>query len=139
MKAGEVVHRLGLAPHPEGGHFLETWRAAGPGRPAGTSILYLLAAGESARWHRLDADEVWHFHAGDPLELVVAAPGAPLEWTTLGPDLAAGHAPQAVVPAHAWQSAASLGAWTLVGCTMAPGFDPAGWELAPEGWTPEGG
>ena len=141
MDAEEVIERLGLAPHPEGGWYRETWRGrAGPeGRPVGTSILYLLAAGRPSRWHRIDADEIWGWHSGAALELSISPDGAAVERVVLGPDLAAGARPQAVVPAGAWQAAATLGAWTLVGCGVAPGYDPAGFELAPEGWRPGSG
>jgi predicted cupin superfamily sugar epimerase len=137
VDARQVIASLGLRPHPEGGWYAETWRASSDdgGRPAGTSIYFLLGADETSRWHRLDAPEVWHFHAGDPLELIVHD-GRTRSVHRLGADLAAGDQPQAVVPADAWQSARSLGAWTLVGCTMAPGFHPAGFELAPDGWRP---
>ena len=120
---------LDLSNHPEGGWFRETWRhdpGPGGGRGAGTAIYYLLAAGERSRRHRVDATEIWHFYAGDPLELVVGA-----ERHVLGADLAAGQRPQVVVPPHAWQSAVSLGAWTLVGCTVSPAFQMEGFELAP--------
>jgi uncharacterized protein len=122
MEADEVVEELGLVRHVEGGWFRETWREA-----AGTAIYYLLAAGEASRQHRVDKTEVWHFYAGDPLELTVA--GEPM---VLGADIGAGQRPQAVVPAGVWQSARPLGAWTLVGCTVAPAFDFAGFELAQE-------
>ena len=124
MVAGpdEVIAALGLAPHPEGGWFVETWR-----EPAGTAIYYLLAAGEESRRHRVDKTEVWHFYAGHALALRVGD-GA----CVLGADLAAGQRPQVVVPAGVWQSARPLGAWTLVGCTVSPAFDYAGFELAPE-------
>jgi predicted cupin superfamily sugar epimerase len=138
VDAAQVIESLGLQPHPEGGWFAETWQAeAGAGeRPAGTSIVFLLQAGEVSRWHRLDAPEVWHFHAGDPLELRIHDDGSDTT-NRLGSDIAAGERPQAVVPADAWQTAHSLGAWTLVGCTMAPGFSFDGFELAPEGWEPD--
>lgn len=130
---------LQLAPHPEGGHFRETFRdAAGvDGRTHSTAIYYLLAAGEHSHWHRVDAVEVWHFYAGDPLALRIAPPDGPVETITLGLDLAAGERPQAIVPAGAWQSAESLGAWTLIGCTVAPGFQFEGFEMAPPDWEPE--
>ena len=136
LAADEVVRLLGLAPHPEGGHYRETFRDAatvGAGRAASTAIYFLLRAGERSRWHRVDAAEVWHFYLGAPLALRVAAAG---ERTTLrlGAGLAAGERPQLVVPAGAWQSAASLGAWTLVGCTVAPGFEFSGFELAELGF-----
>jgi predicted cupin superfamily sugar epimerase len=138
MTAAAIVARLGLQPHPEGGHFRETWRdrpAAG-GRGVGTAIYYLLARGERSGWHRVDAAEIWHWYAGAPLALAIAPPGAPPATVTLGNDLAAGQAPQAVVPPGAWQSAESLGDWTLVGCTVSPAFEFAGFELAPPGWSP---
>jgi predicted cupin superfamily sugar epimerase len=139
----EIVEALGLAPHPEGGFYRETWRApAAPGeRGAGTAIYYLLAAGQVSRWHRVDAAEAWHHYAGAPLLLSVSADGAPAVTHRLGPDLAAGERPQHVVPAGAWQSArstASAPGWTLVGCTVSPAFRFEGFELAPEGWEPGG-
>jgi predicted cupin superfamily sugar epimerase len=135
--ADDLIATLGLRPHPEGGWYAETWRApCEPGeRPAGTSIYFLLRAGEVSHWHRLDAPEIWHFHAGSPLELRVHADGSTAAHR-LGADVAAGDRPQVLVPAGAWQTARSLGAWTLVGCTMAPGFTTEGWELAPDGWEP---
>lgn len=130
-----IVEELGLAPHPEGGHYRETWRdtPADGGRGSGTAIYYLLAAGEISAWHRVDAVEIWHFYAGEPLELAIRE-GADESVFTLSPDIAAGHVPQVVIPARAWQSARPLGAWTLVGCTVSPAFDFQGFEMAP----PEG-
>ncbi len=139
LTAADVIRLLALEPHPEGGHFRETFRDPRrvDGRAASTAIYFLLARGERSRWHRLDAAEVWHWHAGAPLTLELAAHDrGPVDRIALGPDLAAGQRPQAIVPERAWQAAASLGAWTLVGCTMAPGFEFAGFELAPEGWNP---
>jgi predicted cupin superfamily sugar epimerase len=138
MDAAEVIRLLGLAPHPEGGHYRETFRDPGAngGRGTSTAIYYLLAAGEASRWHRIDAVEVWHWYAGAPLALEISEGGHEIEMLTLGGDLTAGQRPQAVVPARAWQSARPLGPWTLVGCTVAPAFDFAGFELAPDGWTP---
>ena len=140
LSASDVISLLALQPHPEGGHFRETFRdarAVEGGRAASTAIYFLLARGERSHWHRVDAAELWHHYAGAPLALDIAAhKGAPVERTTLGPDLAAGQRPQAVVPSGAWQAAISLGDWTLVGCTVAPGFDFSGFELAPKGWTP---
>jgi predicted cupin superfamily sugar epimerase len=134
----EIIRLLGLKPHPEGGHFLETYRdAPRGGRAASTAIYYLLARGERSHWHRVDATEVWHYYAGSALRLEIAASdNGPIERVTLGPDIAGGAQPQAVVPANAWQAAESLGDWTLVGCTVAPGFEFAGFELAPKDWTP---
>lgn len=137
-----IIAALGLQPHPEGGHYFETWRApAAPGeRAAGTAIYYLLRHGERSHWHRVDATEVWHYYAGDPLELAIAAStgDAAPERRVLGPDLAAGQRPQLVVPAGDWQSAVTLGAWTLVGCTVSPAFRFEGFELAEPGWQPGG-
>jgi predicted cupin superfamily sugar epimerase len=138
MDAKAIIEHLRLAPHPEGGHYRETWRAAtAPGeRASGTAIYFLLQAGEVSRWHRVDADETWHFYAGSPLELTIADEEGALDRWVVGSDLPAGHRPQVVVPAHRWQTARSLGAWSLVGCTVAPGFEFSGFELAPEGWSP---
>jgi predicted cupin superfamily sugar epimerase len=138
MTPEEVIAALALRPHPEGGHYRQTWvAAAAPGeRPAGTAILYLLRRGERSHWHRvLDADEVWHFHAGAPLRLRLAeAAEGPARALRLGPDLAAGEAPQAVVPAGWWQAAEGTCDWTLVGCTVSPGFRFQAFELAPPGF-----
>lgn len=133
MTADEIIALLGLAPHPEGGHYRQTWEAgAGAGRPAGTCIYFLLREGERSHWHRVDAAEIWHFYAGAPLVLSTAADGAgPRKDHVLGPDLAAGARPQHVVPEHHWQAARSTGPWTLVGCTVSPGFRFDGFELAP--------
>ncbi|MEC9368045.1 MAG: cupin domain-containing protein [Pseudomonadota bacterium] len=138
LSAADVIRLLGLEPHPEGGHYRETFRDAdGPdGRARSTAIYFLLQAGDVSRWHRIDASEIWHWHAGAPLALDIRAEGTPRLRVTLGPDLAANQYPQAIVPRHAWQSARSLGDWTLVGCTVAPGFDFAHFELAPLGWEP---
>jgi uncharacterized protein len=136
--AQEVIRLLGLAPHPEGGHYRETFRDPRQidGRAASTAIYFLLAAGEVSRWHRVDAVEIWHWHAGAPLELSISADGKMVTIGRLGSNLAADERPQVVVPAGAWQSARSLGDWTLVGCTVAPGFEFARFEMAPPGWHP---
>jgi len=145
LSADEIVRLLDLEPHPEGGRFRETFRdtatvasGADSARAASTAIYFLLRAGEVSRWHRVDAAEVWHWYAGAPLALTLADAGGRRD-IRLGPDLAAGERPQAVVPAGAWQQAASLGDWTLVGCTVAPGFQFAGFELAPPGFEPGSG
>lgn len=139
LTAQDVVRLLDLKPHPEGGHFRETFRdpheVAGP-RPASTAIYFLLSRSERSHWHRIDAIEIWHWYAGAPLNLELAQPGGPIERLTLGCDLSAGEHPQAVVPAHAWQAAQTCGEWTLCGCTAAPGFDFKHFELAPRGWAP---
>jgi predicted cupin superfamily sugar epimerase len=134
-----VVTSLGMQPHPEGGWFVETWRApeAEGIRAAASAILYLLAAGDSSHWHRVDAAEIWQWSAGEPLELRIANAAGSVEVVTLGPDVVAGHRPQAVVPAGDWQAARPLGAWALVGCIVAPAFQYDGFELAPPGWEPE--
>lgn len=139
MNAADIIAALGLIPHPEGGYFRETYRHAPPqgGRGAKTAIYYLLRAGEVSRWHRVgDADEIWHFYAGAALKLEISPEGGTVAAHTLGPDIATGQRPQILVPRGHWQSARSLGAWTLVGCTVAPAFEFAGFEMAPEGWTP---
>ncbi|MCG8356840.1 MAG: cupin domain-containing protein [Kiloniellales bacterium] len=138
MDADQIIDRLALMPHPEGGHFRETYRhePADGGRGATTAIYYLLKAGEVSHWHRIDAVEIWHWYAGGPLVLSISENGHDAEALHLGPDLAQGQRPQAVVPAGAWQAAESLGAWSLVGCTVAPAFEFDGFELAPPDWRP---
>lgn len=138
MTAREVIRLLDLKPHPEGGHYAETFRdPAGPEwRGWSSAIYYLLDAGETSEWHRVDATEVWHWYAGAPLVLTISENGHDAKAVHLGPTLTAGQRPQIVVPAHAWQTATSLGAWTLVGCTVAPGFHFDGFELAPKDWRP---
>lgn len=140
--ADDVIAALGLQPHPEGGHFVETFRDRKPGgeRGAVTAIYFLLRSGEESRWHRVDAIEIWHWYAGAPLLLRIAEleGSRPMEHL-LGSNVIAGAMPQAVVPAHAWQSAKSLGDWTLVGCTVSPAFEFEGFEMAPDGWEPESG
>jgi predicted cupin superfamily sugar epimerase len=140
LSAAEVIALLDLKPHPEGGYFRETFRDAlqvSNSRTASTLIYFLLDRGQRSRWHRIDVVEVWHYYAGAPLELHVATQAAgPVTRSVLGADLAAGARPQVVIPAQAWQSAASLGAWTLAGCTVAPSFEFAGFETAREGWSP---
>jgi predicted cupin superfamily sugar epimerase len=134
----EIIERLGLEPHPEGGWFKETFRdeASPSGRAHGTAIYYLLKAGESSHWHRVDAAEIWHWYAGGPLSLQISANGQSPEPHRLGPNLADGERPQLIVPTGHWQAAEPLGVFTLVGCTVAPGFDFAGFEMAPKGWKP---
>jgi predicted cupin superfamily sugar epimerase len=136
--AAEIIARLDLKPHPEGGHYRETFRDSCPdadGRSRSTAIYFLLARGERSHWHRIDAVEVWHYYAGSALTLKIADDDG--QWSfTLGPDVAAGEQPQAIVPPGTWQSAESTGDWTLVGCTVAPGFDFAKFELAPKDWEP---
>lgn len=138
MTADEIIAALGLAPHPEGGHFRETFRDTSEvaGRAASTAIYFLLRAGEVSRWHTVDAVEIWHFYAGDGLEITIAETGRPRRVVTLGPDLAAGQQPQVVVPKDAWQMARPFGEYTLVGCTVAPGFTFDGFTLAPPGFEP---
>lgn len=136
-----IIAALGMKPHPEGGHYAETFRdAPDGGRGHSTAIYFLLRRGEKSAWHRVrDAAEVWHFHAGSPLRLDLAdSEGRNMRSLVLGSDLEAGERPQAVVPANWWQGAESLGEWTLVGCTVAPGFEFAAFELAKPGWEPVG-
>ena len=138
LGANEIIRLLKMKPHPEGGHYVETFRSEGEPRAASTAIYYLLQADEVSAWHRVDADEHWLWHAGGPLALTLSPPdGKGATPYQLGPDLRAGQRPQLTVPAQAWQTAESLGAWTLVSCIVAPGFDFAGFELAPEHWRPE--
>lgn len=139
LPARDIIALLDLHPHPEGGHYRETFRdprAGADGRSCGTAIYYLLEAGEVSEWHRVDAAEIWHFYAGAPLVLTISPNGHDAEARHLGPALAAGQRPQIVVPAGHWQCATSLGAWTLVGCTVAPGFTFEAFELAPVGFDP---
>jgi len=137
MTPAEIIEALQLEPHPEGGHYRETWRHDnGSNRGAGTSIYYLLQAGERSHWHRIDASETWHFYSGSPLELRTCGDRGPMVRRVLGPDLSAGERPQITVPPNEWQSASSLGEWTLVGCTVSPAFEFERFELAPEGWSP---
>lgn len=138
MTAAEVIDRLDLRPHPEGGHYAETYRdpATVAGRAASTAIYYLLQAGETSHWHRVDAAEIWHYYAGAPLLLSISQDGQHVDVHRLGADLGSGERPQVVVPADAWQSARTSGHWTLVGCTVAPGFVFDGFELAPAHWRP---
>lgn len=138
--AESVIVALGLAPHPEGGWYAEVYRspAAPGGRGALSTIYYLLGAGERSHWHRIDATEVWHHYDGDALELSSWAEGAELEVVRLGSAIDRGEQPQAVVPPRIWQAATPLGAWSLVGCTVAPAFEFAGFELASPDWAPPG-
>ena len=139
LSAAEIVKLLGLQPHPEGGHFRETFRdmRVVDGRSASTLIYFLLAKGERSHWHRVDAAEVWHFYAGAPLELHYASSDkTPPASITLGNDLELGQQPQFVIPQGNWQAAETLGEWTLVGCTVAPGFEFSGFELAKKDWSP---
>ena len=150
LTAVEIIRLLDLKPHPEGGHYRQTFRDSltyaspqtgedrvGTARAASTAIYFLLARGERSHWHRVDAVEIWHWHAGAPLEFEIAAASGPRERIMLGNDLVAGERPQGIVPAHAWQAARSLGDWTLVGCTVAPGFEFATFELASPDWEPK--
>jgi len=140
LSAAEMMRLLDLEPHPEGGHYRQTFRdprTVDGARAASTAIYFLLARGERSHWHKVDAVEIWHYYAGSPLKLEIAADAkGPVEYIRLGADLAAGERPEAIVPAHTWQAAQSLGEWTLVGCTVAPGFDFKGFELAPKDWAP---
>ncbi|GAB5378390.1 MAG: cupin domain-containing protein [Acuticoccus sp.] len=137
MSAQAIIEALGLKPHPEGGFFAETFRdQPGDGRGHSTAIYFLLRAGDVSAWHRVDAAEIWHHYAGAPLSLTISADGRTEETHRLGPDILAGERPQVAVPRDVWQTARSLGEWTLVGCTVAPAFEFAGFEMAPPGWQP---
>jgi uncharacterized protein len=137
-EAADIIARLDLKPHPEGGHYRETFRDECPdadGRSRSTAIYFLLARGERSHWHRIDAVEIWHYYAGAPLTLRIAD-GDGRRNVTLGTNLSSGEQPQAIVPPFAWQAAESNGDWTLIGCTVAPGFEFSKFELAPKDWEP---
>ncbi|MBJ7486052.1 cupin domain-containing protein [Brevundimonas sp.] len=137
LTAPEIIALLDLKPHPEGGHYRETFRDPREvdGRSVGTAIYFLLGEGEQSHWHCVDAAELWHFYLGAPLELEIAD-AAGRRTVMLGPEVTAGQRPQAVVPTGAWQAARTTGDWTLCGCTVAPGFEFDGFDLAPAGWSP---
>lgn len=131
MTGAEMIERLDLRPHPEGGHFRQTWIAEGEGRPSGTCIYFLLQSGETSHWHRVDATEIWHFYEGAPLSLSLSeTDNGPSQDRLLGTDLDADHSPQIIVPPNWWQTARSTGDWTLAGCTVSPAFQFDGFELA---------
>ncbi len=137
--AEEIARMLDMAPHPEGGFYVETFRderTDETGRALSTAIYFLLPDGVVSAWHRVDAVEIWHWYAGAPLILSLCPDGRAVHGIELGTDVAAGQRPQGVVPRGCWQSARSLGAWTLVGCTVAPGFEFSGFEMAPDGAEP---
>jgi predicted cupin superfamily sugar epimerase len=136
--AQDIIRTLDLARHPEGGWYRQTFAdTAGPdGRAHSTAIFYMLEGGDRSHWHHVDAIEIWHYYAGAPLELRLSGDGRAIRTLTLGPDILAGQTPQGIVAKHEWQSARSLGNWTLVGCTVAPGFDFSGFVMAEPGWEP---
>ncbi len=133
----DIIRTLNLIRHPEGGWYAEMHRIASPEghRSPGTAIYYALGEGDRSHWHRVNATEIWHYYAGAPIELSLS-PGKGVTTHILGADLAAGQRPQAIVEPYHWQSARSLGAWTLVGCTVSPGFEFSGFEMAPPNWAP---
>lgn len=137
--AADIIKQLNMQPHPEGGHYVETYRApcASGERAAMTAIYYLLEVGDLSHWHRIDATETWLWHSGAPLAITVSPDGNSAASTHLGPDIGLGQAPQLVIPPMHWQTAESLGAWTLVSCVVAPGFSFDGFELAPTDWRPK--
>ena len=137
MTADEIIAALDLKPHPEGGFFRESFRdfPGADGRAYSTAIYYLLRAGEISRWHRIDVAEIWHWYAGDALELSVVGSGA-ISRILLGPKVSEGQRPQVIIQARAWQRATALGSYALCGCTVAPGFEFSKLEIAPEGWSP---
>jgi len=135
--AQQVIAALSLQPHPEGGWYRQTWQAEEKRgkRPTGTAIYYLLEEGQKSHWHHVDADEIWHYYTGAPLALSVSeSDQGPVNEVILGPDISAGQCPQVVVPKGHWQSAISTGAYSLVGCTVSPGFRFEGFHLAPPDW-----
>ncbi|SFR37730.1 hypothetical protein SAMN04488005_1146 [Yoonia tamlensis] len=135
MTADAIIKKLDLQPHPEGGYYRQTWIADNAGRATGTCIYFLLKSGESSHWHRVDATEIWLYHAGAPIILSLSATDeGPAIDHMLGPDVLAGQAPQIIVPENHWQAAATTGDWTLVSCTVSPGFDFAGFHLAEPGF-----
>ena len=140
MSPEEIIRELGMEPHPEGGWYVQTFRdTSGGARGHSTAIYYLLTRGQRSHWHRVhDAAEVWHYYAGAPLSLHRSEDGTTSETLTLGTDLSAGERPQAIIPANWWQSAESRDDFTLVGCTVAPGFEFSSFEMAPPGWKPGG-
>lgn len=135
LSADAIIEKLNLQPHPEGGWYCQTWADDHAPRPHGTAIFFLLKAGESSHWHRVDADEIWHFYAGAPLRLWRAETDfGPKSSAILGPELFDNQLPQLVVPKTHWQAAETTGDWTLVGCTVSPGFQFSGFELAAPGF-----
>jgi predicted cupin superfamily sugar epimerase len=139
LSANEIIARLELRPHPEGGYYRETFRdqrVDAQGRSCSTTIYFLLSRGDRSHWHRIDAAEVWHYYAGSALTLQIAHEGGMQHTVKLGPGVGSGERPQAIVPASAWQCAETTGDWTLVGCTVAPAFEFAKFETAPKGWEP---
>jgi predicted cupin superfamily sugar epimerase len=136
--AADIIALLELDRHPEGGWYRQTFEdtpEAGQ-RAQSTAIYYLLEGENNSHWHRVDAAEVWHWYGGSPLRLRLSHEGKVIDEHVLGPELSAGQRPQVIVPRHSWQTAKSLGTWTLVGCTVAPGFQFSGFELAPKDWSP---
>ena len=131
----ELIDKLGLEPHPEGGWYRETWREGGAPRSSGTAIYFLLEADQASHWHKVDATEIWHHYAGGPLALDVHQDGTTRQEILSG-ELEGDARPQVVIPAHAWQRATPQEGWVLVGCTVSPGFEFSGFELAPKGWMP---
>jgi predicted cupin superfamily sugar epimerase len=138
VTADDCIRLLGLQPHPEGGFYRETWRSptVTGERASGTAIYYLLQRDRGSHWHRVDATEIWHYYAGAPLELSVSRDGVHVETAVLGPDLTTGARPQIVIDADVWQSARTHGEFTLVGCTVSPGFEFSGFVMAEPGWQP---
>jgi predicted cupin superfamily sugar epimerase len=136
-EAARLIAALELARHPEGGWFRETWREPGKGRGMATAIYFLLEAGQASHWHRVDATELWLFHAGTPLNLKIAPDaGGPVEQIRVGPGILSGERPQAIVPRGWWQAAETTDGWALVSCVVSPAFRFEGFELAPPGWAP---
>lgn len=135
MTPAEIITTLNMQPHPEGGWYTETWRHAAQPRPMGTAIYFLLEAHQHSHWHKVDADEMWHWYAGAPMELHLFD-GERQTVEILGTDILKGQRPQLLVPADCWQMSVPVNGWVLVGCTVCPGFEFDGFEMADEGWTP---
>ena len=136
MTPKDIIETLGLIPHPEGGWYGETWRGQEKPRASGSSIYFLLEAHQSSRWHKVDAVEIWHWYAGDPMELHIHEAGV-ARIALLGPDIATGQRPQLIVPENAWQQSIPTNGWVLAGCTVSPGFEFDGFELADRNWAPD--
>jgi predicted cupin superfamily sugar epimerase len=137
MTPDQIIDTLGMQPHPEGGWYKETWRDTAQPRARGTAIYFLLEAHQHSHWHKVDAAEMWHWYAGSPMELHQHN-GDSSRIEILGPDLPNGQRPQLLVPQNYWQKSIPVGGWVLVGCTVCPGFEFAGFELAEAGWEPPG-
>lgn len=138
MTPTDIINKLNLQPHPEGGWYSETWRGDEQPRASGTAIYFLLEAHQQSHWHRVDAVEIWHWYAGSPMELHIHD-GGETSVHILGPNLSDGQHPQLIVPKNAWQKSIPIEGWVLVGCTVSPGFEFDGFEMAERAWEPPNG